>query len=281
MEDNAISTMNDNGYDFSAFLDYDSSHDFSLYEIGTYECPPSYSYGTLIRSRHIFHYVRSGRGRLVLEDREFRVRAHQGFLIPKGAKAYYEADREDPWSYIWLHADGPRMTEALYLAGLDVDHPIFTPTDDSNFFETCFEDIVDHRDREFYCIGKLNELCDYMINQSSSKVLYTKNLQLEYVKKTIKFIQVKYSEPIQVTDIATACGLNRSYLSRLFKDATGYTVQKYLIVYRMKKAMRLMQDSSLSVQSIAFAVGYNDIFTFSKAFKAHTGKSPSEYRQNL
>jgi AraC family transcriptional regulator of arabinose operon len=49
----------------------------------------------------------------------------------------------------------------------------------------------------------------------------------------------------------------------------------------MKKAMRLMQNSSQSIQSIAFAVGYNDIFTFSKAFKAHTGKSPSEYRNEL
>jgi AraC-like DNA-binding protein len=153
--------------------------------------------------------------------------------------------------------------------------------DDSNFIENCFQSIIDHRDREFYCIAKLNELCDYMVNNSSSKVLYTKNLQLEYVKKTIKFIQVKYSEPIQVADIATACGLNRSYLSRLFKEATGYTVQKYLIVYRMKKAMHLMQDSTQSIQSIAFAVGYNDIFTFSKAFKTHTGKSPSEYRQTL
>jgi AraC-like DNA-binding protein len=225
--------------------------------------------------------VRSGYGRLILNDREFKIHRHQGFLIPKGAKAFYEADRDDPWSYIWLHLDGPRFAEALYLAGLDVNNPIFTPTDDSNFFEECFNSIVENSDREFYCIGKLNELCDYMINNSSHKVLYTKNLQLEYVKKTIKYIQVKYSEPIQVTDIATACGLNRSYLTRLFKEATGYSVQKYLIVYRMKKAMRLMQNSSQSIQSIAFAVGYTDIFTFSKAFKAHTGKSPSEYRNEL
>jgi AraC-like DNA-binding protein len=269
------------GYDFSAFLDFDSSHDFSLYEIGTYECPPLYSYGTTMRSRYIFHYVRSGCGRLVLEGKEFHIKAHEGFLIPKDTKAFYEADARDPWSYLWLHVGGPRFPEALSQAGLDVDHPVFTPTDDSDFIETCFQEIVDHRDREFYCIGKLNELCDYLVNNSSGKVLCTRNFQLEYVKKTIKFIQVKYSEPIQVSDIARACGLNRSYLTRIFKEATGYSVQRYLIVYRMKKAMRMMQDPTLSVRYISFAVGYNDIFTFSKAFKTYTGKSPSEYRQDL
>jgi AraC-like DNA-binding protein len=269
------------GYDFSAFLNYDSSHDFSFYEIGTYNCPPGYSYGTMIRSRSIFHYIRSGCGRLILEDQEYPVSAHQGFLIPKGSKAYYEADAQEPWSYMWFHADGPRLDEALYEAGLDVDHPVFKPLHDSDFFETCFQSIMENKDREFYCIGKLNELCDYLINYSSRKVLCSKNLQLEYVKKTIKYIQVKYSEPIQVNDIATACGLNRSYLTRLFKDATGYSVQSYLIFYRMKMAMRMMQDPALSIKYISFAVGYNDIFTFSKAFKAHTGKSPSEYRQTL
>jgi AraC family transcriptional regulator of arabinose operon len=269
------------GYDFSAFLNYDSSHDFSFYEIGSYDCPPNYSYGTLIRSRSIFHYIKSGRGTLVLNDKKYPVYAHQGFLIPKGSKAYYEADEKDPWAYLWLHADGPRFTEALYQAGLDADHPIFTPTDDSDFIENCFQSIIENKDREFYCIGKLNELCDYLINHSSRKVLCSKNLQLEYVKKTIKYIQVKYSEPIQVNDIATACGLNRSYLTRLFKEATGYSVQSYLIFYRMKMAMRLMQDPTLSIKYISFAVGYNDIFTFSKAFKSHTGKSPTEYRATL
>jgi AraC family transcriptional regulator of arabinose operon len=269
------------GYDFSAFLNYDSSHDFSLYEIGTYECPPLYSYGTLIRSRSIFHYIRSGSGRLILEDKEYKVSSHQGFLIPNGTKAFYEADEKDPWSYEWLHVGGPRFNEALYQAGLDVNNPIFTPTDDSNTFEECFQSIVDNKEHEFFCIGKLNELCDYLISNSSNKVSSQRNIQLEYVKKTIKYIQVKYSEPIHVNDIATACGLNRSYLTRLFKEATGYSVQGYLIFYRMKMAMKLMQNPSLSIQYISFAVGYNDIFTFSKAFKAQTGVSPSTYRHNL
>ena len=76
-------------------------------------------------------------------------------------------------------------------------------------------------------------------------------------------------------NIAFALGLNRSYLTRLFKEATGYSLQEYLLTYRMKMAIKLLSENKLSVSEIAEAVGYTDTFTFSKAFKRHFGQSPS------
>jgi AraC-like DNA-binding protein len=124
------------------------------------------------------------------------------------------------------------------------------------------------------------ELYDFMISHSVTRVTHDANLQLQYVQKAIKFIQCKYPEPIRVTDIASVCGLDRSYLSRLFKDATGQSLQGYLVAYRMKMAAQLMRDGSNSIQYVSLAVGYSDIFTFSKAFKKHYGVSPTEYRKN-
>lgn len=66
----------------------------------------------------------------------------------------------------------------------------------------------------------------------------------------------------------------------VYKEA-GLSIQEYLMQYRMKSAMKLMEDPALSIQYISFAVGYNDIFTFSKAFKKHVGQSPSEYRKSI
>ena len=88
----------------------------------------------------------------------------------------------------------------------------------------------------------------------------------------------KYSEPITVDEIAGACGPNRSYLTRIFKHATGYTPQSYLLTYRMKKASALLKDSNESIANIAFLVGYSDAYTFSKAFKRCKELSPTEYR---
>ena len=92
-------------------------------------------------------------------------------------------------------------------------------------------------------------------------------------------ISQKYSEPIRISEIAKHCGLDRSYLSKLFKNATDMTPQEYLLSFRMNKAKELLKDSSISVQNVAYSVGYNDPFSFSKFFKRETGLSPSEYRK--
>lgn len=101
---------------------------------------------------------------------------------------------------------------------------------------------------------------------------------LTYIQTTIQFIRQKYSDPIRIQDIADYCGLNRSYLTRLFKHATGYTPQEYLAQYRINQAKQLLEENGLSIQHIAYCVGYNDSFTFSKLFKRQTGFSPSDYR---
>ena len=269
------------GYDYIAFLDYTSSNDFSLYEIGNYHCPPGYSYGPVIRSRAIFHYIYSGKGRLVLENKEFLLEANQGFLIPAGKKAFYKADDSDPWSYSWLHIGGPKMLEVYKEAGLNSEQPVFIPSGDYEIITKIFDDIKNNSEKEYYCYGKLYEFSDYLVRYSINRTNSNADSQLDYIKKIINYIQLKHSEPIQVTDIANACGLNRSYLTRLFKEATGLSIQEYLMQYRMKSAMKLMEDPALSIQYISFAVGYNDVFTFSKAFKKHVGQSPSEYRKSI
>ena len=117
-----------------------------------------------------------------------------------------------------------------------------------------------------------------MIENSKAKQDDTFDDSLLYVKNVISYIQLKYTEPVKIEKIAASLGLNRSYLTRLFKEATGYSPQEYLLTYRMKMAMKMLSENVLSISEIATAVGYGDTFTFSKAFKRHFGKSPSEYR---
>ena len=105
------------------------------------------------------------------------------------------------------------------------------------------------------------------------------NMQLKYVRTIIKYIQLKYSEHIKVDDIAKSFNLNRSYLSRLFHEATGSTIQEYIMSYRIKTATDLLKNTDNTISYIASAVGYTDVFTFSKAFKKRIGKTPTEFRK--
>ncbi len=267
------------GVDKVKFVDITKSNDFFLFEVGRYKSIPKYSYGPIVRTRTIFHYVISGKGYLIINDKRYDIHANQGFFIPAKCRAFYEADAEDPWEYVWIHIDGPRATELFTSAGISLETPVFSPTEDASEIVDYIEDIYNHGDQECYCYARVYEFFDCLNKKSPNKVVHDVDPRLAYVKSAIRYIQLKYSEPINVEDIASACGLNRSYLTRLFKHATGYTPQSYLFTYRMKKASELLLESSESVSSTAFLVGYSDSFTFSKAFKRYKNISPSDYRR--
>lgn len=267
------------GADRCAFIDYNKSNDFYLYEVGTYKCNSGYSYGPLIRTESIFHYVISGKGHLVLNGKRYDISAHQGFLIPKNYMAYYEADKDDPWAYAWIHVDGPRAKELFFQTGLNADNPLFIPTTPADEIFDIIIDIYEHLDEECYCLGKVYEFFNALVVKSQKQEDSASDQRLLYVQKVVRYIQVKYSESISIEDIAYICGLNRSYLTRLFKDASGYTPQQYLINYRIKKAKEILADSDEPIQQVAYMVGYTDTFTFSKAFKKIVGLSPTDYRE--
>ncbi|MCR4806670.1 MAG: AraC family transcriptional regulator [Lachnospiraceae bacterium] len=266
------------GCDFCKFVNYEDSDDFYLYELGTNKCEPLYSYTHHVKNRIILHFVVRGRGILRLNGKQYDVGPHQAFLIPADTRTFYQADKDDPWEYIWFHIGGPKIPLILKEAGLTPSHPVFTPIACADKIEDLARDILDNYTRQYYCIGTLYKICDYMIRYAASSQDSAYENSLLYVKNVISYIQLKYSEHVKIENIAVALGLNRSYLTRLFKEATGYSLQEYLITYRMKMAIKLLSENELSVSEIAEAVGYTDTFTFSKAFKRHFGQSPSACR---
>ena len=183
--------------------------------------------------------------------------------------------------YIWFQIGGPKIPQILKEAGLTAEHPVYTSLDHAKDIEELAADILKHYKRQYYCVGTLYKMCDYMIENSAAREEKEQNNSLIYVRNVISYVQLKYSEPIKIDNIALSLGLNRSYLTRLFKEATGYSLQEYLMTNRMKMAVKLLSDDNLSVNQIAENVGYNDCFTFSKAFKRHFDKSPSQYRKML
>ncbi len=99
------------------------------------------------------------------------------------------------------------------------------------------------------------------------------------INSMVKDVQLNFSKEQSLDSYAKKYGYNASYLSILFKKETGQSFTEYLISLRLSKAKELMLGTNLSVGEIAFLVGYNDYFHFTKSFKANVGCSPSEYRK--
>ena len=84
-----------------------------------------------------------------------------------------------------------------------------------------------------------------------------------------------------VNDFAGIMGLGRTVFYKKVRGVTGYSPYEYLRVMRMKKAAEMLLTEDLTIAEVAYSVGINDPFYFSKCFKNQFGVSPSAYRKKL
>lgn len=262
------------------WLNFSQYEDLRLYEVGRQRCPAGYEFGPIIRDKYILHYVLNGEGTLYLDQKEFAVKEHSLFLMPPNTLVRYQADVEKPWQYIWIHIHGFKVVELLQKAGLTRKRPVLQLPGIGAELGGVLQEIYDCHEQEYTCMGKLYYFFQLLIDHSPDKPEDGEQAEpaLRYIQWVIDYINQKYSEPICVQSIADFCGIDRSYLSKVFKYATGYTIQEYLIQFRMKKAKQLLKETAMPVQHVSYSVGYNDAFSFSKVFKKQTGMSPSVWR---
>lgn len=101
------------------------------------------------------------------------------------------------------------------------------------------------------------------------------------IERAVSYIEENYSQPISLHIVSDMLMLNASYFSKVFKEEMGIPFSKYLMEYRVSKAIELMSDMSLKIYEIADQVGYEDVQYFTKIFKSIKGISPMQYREKF
>ena len=102
--------------------------------------------------------------------------------------------------------------------------------------------------------------------------------KLRLVKKVVKYIKRHYDEDLSVEKISEHCGYSRFYISKTFKEITGYTVIWYINAARIEKAKSLLKSGDLSMSEIATQCGFVNQSYFGKVFKRLESISPHEYK---
>jgi len=78
--------------------------------------------------------------------------------------------------------------------------------------------------------------------------------------------------------IAQRMNKDYAYLSRLFSDSQGLTIEKYIIQQKIEKVKELLEYGALNLNEIAYKMGYSSSAHLSTQFKSLTGISPSKYK---
>jgi len=94
----------------------------------------------------------------------------------------------------------------------------------------------------------------------------------------IAYVQEHYAEDITLADLAEQAYISRSYISNIFKKATGETFNHYLTKVRMEKARSLILGGNHLVYEVAEKVGYRNLPYFSTLFRKYIGVNPSDLK---
>ena len=149
------------------------------------------------------------------------------------------------------------------------------------------EDAFSHSDSYIQQCELLSSPLDILNLQYRMVLDYTERVERLHLGKhpskltvdVANYIQRHMSEPITTEKIAKELFLNRSYLSRKFKEKTGETLTDFILKEKTEEAKRLLRYSDKPLTAISSYLGFSSASHFSRVFKAYVGSTPSEYRE--
>lgn len=95
----------------------------------------------------------------------------------------------------------------------------------------------------------------------------------------VAFIQEHYREKLLLDQIAASAAISSRECLRCFRNTIGQTPTDYLISCRVEAAKKLLCSTNMSITQVAMDCGFHSSAYFSKVFRAHTAKTPQEYRR--
>lgn len=142
--------------------------------------------------------------------------------------------------------------------------------------------LEDHKDK-FYVYQVLVLLSSIWLDINKNILLpekSKKNIINERMHLFLDYIENNYSEKISLAQLAKSASVSKSECLRCFKKSLNTSPYKYLLEYRLAKAVELLKNTDESISEISLKTGFNQISHFGKYFREKTGVSPFKFRNN-
>jgi AraC-like DNA-binding protein/mannose-6-phosphate isomerase-like protein (cupin superfamily) len=268
---------------------------FNLMQMGELCCERGYEIEPHMQVCYEISCIISGEGTFFVNGQECPVREGDIFINQKGELHAIKASQQNSLRFFYIGFEfNSRYAEGSMAAVMDFfSNPIKKRLEhDKLDISTHFLKVLN----EFY---KPAAFSDEMIERYITQILiltyrtyYTidalkapqyKNVNVVggTVYSVVKFIDINILDIESIGSIANNLGYNHAYLSHLFHNKTGMTLQSYVSYKKIEKSLELMELGRLNITQIALMLNYDTVQSFSKAFKRTLGFSPANCQKRL
>lgn len=256
---------------------------------GHSQTEPGHQNGPKVFDYYLIHHVLSGKGVYVRDDRVFELTEGDSFFIEPSKLVSYRADDRNPWRYRWIAVQGQQAAELMESCGLDWREPVVRASGRQGAGRWIEEIEKVFRSRrpggEIRARGLFHLLMADIAEQAGPGLLPAETAQSrieQHVRQAVQQLTTQYAEPIRIETLAESYGYNRTYFSKMFKRFIRVSPMTFLLHLRLGKARQLLRERpELTVEQIAYSVGFQDPLYMSRQFKRYYGMSPSHYRKSL
>lgn len=266
----------------------------NLYQIGELCCECGYQIEPHLQLCNEISYIVSGEGWFGTDGAEIRVGEGDIYINSKGHVHSIRADNNSPLRYFYMAFEfnedardevfGPvknlfsNIVNPLVKDKNDIMDP-FTKVMNELYSKTEFSNIMIENFTKMIIIlthrsFRQNEKLIHLPIKTDNTIGHTIYSVIRYIDKNIYSIH-------DVKSISKNLGYSYSYLSHLFRDKMGMTLQSYINYVKIEKAIELMKTDRLSITQVAMKLNYEAVQSFSKSFKKTMGSSPMEYQRKL
>lgn len=188
------------------------------------------------------------------------------------------------WSLSWIHFSGVTMKDIYKKYQERGGRPIFHPENIIPFIELHKNllDLATSDDhiRDMRINSCLNELLILLMNESWYPAKKNDSiLKKQNIDPIREFLDAHYTEKISLDTLAEQFFISKFYLTRVFKEQFGVSINTYVLNLRITKAKQMLRFTDKKLEDIGYQCGLGAPHYFSRIFKQIEGITPSEFRE--
>jgi AraC-like DNA-binding protein len=254
-----------------------------IHSIGFYpKAKDHYTYRKKGLPENFIFYCVDGHGWYELDGQRHEIGPNEFFILPQNVEHAYGADQEHPWSIYWIHFGGeglPAFNDTLAVQKHFKPFLVKNNAQTIAIFTKIYQALqlgysIDNLLFANMCLTHFLTLFIYNSRHYGTVESDTPDC----VDGAILYMQQHIDENISLNELSKHYNYSVSRFSNLFRQKTGYAPIDYFLQMKMQKACQELDFTAHSIKYIAFSMGFDDPYYFSKRFKTIIGVSPKKYR---
>lgn len=265
-----------------------------LFQLGEIGCESGYEIPNHEQWCHEISYIVSGTGYFSTNEAVSKVQSGDIYINSHGQRHSVLAGKSTNLRYAYMgfdFDDNVNDPELLLLKEFYEDVKINHVQDRTDVmvpFFRCFDEFYSNSDCSRMIIEsyiKQIVALTYRAFSTAKVIPYTHEVTINnhgnVVYASIKYIEKNICEIHNVKEVSENLKYSNCYLSQLFREKTGMTLQQYINLKKIEKSIEMLKYCKISISQIADKLNYASVQSFNKAFKRIKGCSPTEFIKKL